>query len=190
MIPDEAVEAAAKVIALSSRTITEADWEWEHLPKEHWYKAAREALEASEPHILAEAKVEAWEEGKESVWAFLGNLGQRTPPTNPHRSQPMVSDELVEAAAKAMYASQYADPYDNTDTEQQQEFREMARAAIETLAKANQKGQVRTMSRDPEYQADATHSIIFQWKNGAMNDSKAMERLERLYATYEPRRRV
>ena len=44
------------------------------------------------------------------------------------------------------------------------------------------------MSRDPEYQADVTSSIIFQWKNGAMDDSEAMARLERLYATYEPRR--
>jgi hypothetical protein len=46
-ITDEAVEAAAKVIALSTHTITEADWEWEHLPKEHYYQTARLALEAA-----------------------------------------------------------------------------------------------------------------------------------------------
>lgn len=44
------------------------------------------------------------------------------------------------------------------------------------------------MSRDPEYQADCTKSIIFQWKNGAMSDSEALDRLDRLYATYEMRR--
>lgn len=53
-IPDEAVEAAAKVIALSTGTIMESDWEWEHLPKEHYYKTARKALESAAAHICPE----------------------------------------------------------------------------------------------------------------------------------------
>ena len=57
-IPEAAVEAAAKVIALSTHTITEADWEWEHLPKEHYYETARLALEVASPRLLDEAERE------------------------------------------------------------------------------------------------------------------------------------
>lgn len=46
------------------------------------------------------------------------------------------------------------------------------------------------MSRDPEYQADRTKSIIFQWENGAMSDTEALEMLSAIYKSYEPRRRA
>lgn len=49
---------------------------------------------------------------------------------------------------------------------------------------------VRKVSRDPEYQADCTKSIIFQWKNGAMDGREALDRLDRLYETYEYRKAV
>lgn len=46
----------------------------------------------------------------------------------------MIPDAAVEAAAKAMYAALYTDPFENQQGEGRQEFLTMARAALEAAA--------------------------------------------------------
>lgn len=46
----------------------------------------------------------------------------------------MIPEQLVDLAAKAMYASQYADPFERVSGDRREEFLEMARAAIESVA--------------------------------------------------------
>lgn len=77
MISDEAVEAAAgaSVDKFGLHSVASR------------YETVRTILEAAAPHMLADAQANAWESGKDAVWAFLSNQDpQRNRPTNPYRS--------------------------------------------------------------------------------------------------------
>lgn len=81
MISGEAVEAAARV-----NYEARAGTKWAMLNN---YAQAREqswmriALEAAAPHMLDEAKADAWDEGVNAVRDYNGYLAQR----NPYRSR-------------------------------------------------------------------------------------------------------
>lgn len=74
MIPEEAVEAAAKVV-LSGMD-----------ERHHAYKIAYAALEAAAPYMLRDAKAEAWDEGSQARWEYQWS-DDIDPLTNPYRSQ-------------------------------------------------------------------------------------------------------
>ena len=75
MIPDAAVEAAHNAI-IGGNEMTGPDIALDFLSREQ----VRRILEAAAPHMLAEAKADAWDEGK-NVRRCDGV------PPNPYRSQ-------------------------------------------------------------------------------------------------------
>jgi hypothetical protein len=76
---EAAIEAAAKIIALSTHRITEADWGRGHLPKDDYYRTACLALEAAAPHML----MEAWDDGHSAGVDHADGLWS---PDNPYRT--------------------------------------------------------------------------------------------------------
>lgn len=86
VIPAEAVEAAAK--AAFAQTYDASEWELVVIQTQARYmRDARTALEAAAPHMLAEAKADAWDEGKYAHDHYLFNRHQGVRrPENPYRS--------------------------------------------------------------------------------------------------------
>ena len=81
MIPDAAVEAAARAHQEMRARLGYSTWEELNEMGQVWrLEHMRVALEAAAPHMLAEAKADAWDEGK-NVRRCDGV------PPNPYRSQ-------------------------------------------------------------------------------------------------------
>ena len=94
VIPEAAVEAAARALYSGApiydeeRGVITGYKPWESAEpayQEHMLNEARSALEAAAPHMLAEAKADAWDEGR-VVGSDEERSGYATE-DNPYRSQ-------------------------------------------------------------------------------------------------------
>jgi len=84
VIPEAAVEAAARIIYRDSgrkRVMSYRD------AKEACEADARDILEAAAPHMLTEAKADAWDECMASLVDEDGTKVEVIASTNPYRSQ-------------------------------------------------------------------------------------------------------
>jgi len=83
VIPEEAVEAAARLI--HSQHETSPLDEWSAIFQRQAKASARLVLEAAAPHLIQAAKAEAWDEGAAGGLSWDENLGEDFKTPNPYR---------------------------------------------------------------------------------------------------------